>query len=407
MHRYHEVTHQRDYLALKCAKDVPRGSKFNPCPSSEDFAPILNFGSGLKTSDVFPSAVTMPHPEFIDAVLKNIPSAGNEDAVEKPLALDEDHLDKVVHAGDVLKAWDERVSVIFWRGRDVPFVPGMPFGADGLSADRVEAATCKSLLVDVLKMSEEDAAAYVAPNAANDVAQPPRKVTLEDIVVWTATAGGGAAAKTMTPRWRAVIMSAVARKTAASAVGEQSGASPQLAAELGEFQGESLATKGTEIGEGKAAPGFVDGAGTGGGVLTGQWLDAKFTALGNTKCASVLPPALVGEQRSHAQRQHYKYTLDVGGVQGTSWLGTLTAMSTASLVFRVDSPMVGRREGRSQSVSTTRKIRLQYTHMTLPETTVCMARIMNRLLVHTSTIVLSLASKERDVTPKSASLQAC
>ena len=31
------------------------------------------------------------------------------------------------------------------RGGDVPFVPGMPFGAD-----RVEGDTCKSLLVDVL-----------------------------------------------------------------------------------------------------------------------------------------------------------------------------------------------------------------------------------------------------------------
>ena len=73
--------------------------------------------------------------------------------------------------------------------------------------------------------------------------------------------------------------------------------------------------------------------------MTGEWLDAKFTALATTRCAAVLPSELVGERHTHPQRQHFKYTLDVGGHGGTSWLGTLTAMSTASLMFKVDSPM--------------------------------------------------------------------
>ena len=78
------------------------------------------------------------------------------------------------------------------------------------------------------------------------------------------------------------------------------------------------------------------------GSLMGDWLDAKFTSLAATTtnaCASLLPSDLVGDRRAHAERQHYKYTLDVGGHGGTSWLGTLTAMSTASLVFKVTSPM--------------------------------------------------------------------
>jgi hypothetical protein len=138
--------------AAGCSKDVPRGSRFNPCPSSRDYAPILNFGTGLKSGDVFPSAVTMPHPEFINAVLCNTVAASNAtgaEAAKAPLGLNEDHLGQVVHAGEALIGWDERVSVVSWRGTDVPFVPGMPFGTD-----REEGDTCKALLRDVLQMSK-------------------------------------------------------------------------------------------------------------------------------------------------------------------------------------------------------------------------------------------------------------
>lgn len=310
---FHAVTHQRDYLALRCSKDVPRGSKFNPCPASRDYAPILNFGTGLKSAEVFPTAVTMPHPEFIDAVLKNTPSGKSADAADwNPLGLDEGHLDAVVHAREKLIDWDERVSLMTWRGGDVPFVPGMPFGADRLEGD-----TCAALLRDVLNMSQGDADAYAAgaPKGAaakkDDAEPPPRNVTVDDIVAWMTTAEGASAAKAMTPRWRAVIMSAVARKAAQS-------------------QSQSV-LDGATLGVGELASRT--------GLLPGEWLDAKFTAIANTKCAGLLPAELVGEKRNHEQRQHYKYTLDVGGHGGTTWLGTLTAMSTASLVFRVDSPM--------------------------------------------------------------------
>jgi hypothetical protein len=349
---FHVVTHQRDYLALKCAKDVPRGSKFNPCPASKDYAPILNFGTGLKSAEVFPSAVTMPHPEFIDAVLKNTPAVADGEE-ENPLGLDEDHLDLVVHASDALIGWNERMSLVTWRGGDVPFVPGMPFGSDRVD----DGDTCQALLTDVLKMSEKDADAYVGGSKAAEV-QPPRKVTLDDIAAWMATAAGAGAAKTMTPRWRAVIMSAVTRQAAQAAAAAQSSSSLGAAgtaaagtAARGMVGGGTAAGGGAAEKEAEEALGALPRAvyeaaaatlgvtGDAAGGVTGEWLDAKFTRLANGKCAGVLPEELVGELRNHAQRQHYKYTLDVGGHGGTSWLGTLTAMSTASLVFRVDSPM--------------------------------------------------------------------
>lgn len=313
---FHAVTHQHDYLALRCSKDVPRGSKFNPCPASRVYAPILNFGTGLKSAEVFPTAVTMPHPEFVVAVLKNTPSGKSADAADwNPLGLDEAHLDAVVHAREKLVDWDERVSLVTWRGGDVPFVPGMPFGADRLEGD-----TCAALLRDVIDMSQGDADAYAAGTSQKGVTArkddagepPPRNVTLDDIVAWMSSTEGAAAARNLTPRWRAVIMSAVARKSA-------------------QAQAQAVSDGATLGAEG----GFASRA----GLLPGEWLDAKFTALANTKCAGLLPAELVGEKRNHEQRQHYKYTLDVGGHGGTSWMGTLTAMSTASLVFRVDSPM--------------------------------------------------------------------
>jgi len=58
---------------------------------------------------------------------------------EKVLALDEDHFDTLMHTGEDLKSWDERISVISWRGKDTPFVPAMPFGAD-----RIEGTACQA-----------------------------------------------------------------------------------------------------------------------------------------------------------------------------------------------------------------------------------------------------------------------
>ena len=64
----------------------------------------------------------MPHPEFINAVLRNTPPGMSKDTEKggtdkwNPLGLDEDHLDVVLHAGEKLVEWDQRVSLVTWRG---------------------------------------------------------------------------------------------------------------------------------------------------------------------------------------------------------------------------------------------------------------------------------------------------
>ena len=230
-------------------------------------------------------------------------------------------------------------------------------------------------------MSKKDADAYVsAPRGGGakekakvdkELVQPPRKVTLRDIAAWMATPEGAKAVKTMTPRWRAVIMSAVARQAsldvsreanreaslglgagargragsvadAGASAGAGAGGARAASADDangGETKRRQGEEKVEEAFEEEAAAMLGDGEQDPTDGLTGEWLDAKFTALANTRCAGVLPSELVGDRRNHAERQHYKYTLDVGGHGGTSWLGTLTAMATASLVFRADSPM--------------------------------------------------------------------
>jgi hypothetical protein len=43
--------------------------------------------------------------------------------------------------------------------------------------------------------------------------------------------------------------------------------------------------------------------------FAGEWLDAKFTALANTRCRDVLPDDLIDSApRSHAKRQAGAYT---------------------------------------------------------------------------------------------------
>ena len=353
---FHVVTHQRDYLALRCTRDVPKGSKFNPCPAADAYAPILNFGAGFKSSAVFPTAVAMPHPEFIDAVLKNMPSRGAAAAAEpavpaphlgdenaapnEPLGLDEDHLDEVMHAREELTRWEDRVSVVHWRGHDVPFVPGMPFGAErGLGGN-----ACRALLTETFKMSDTDAedAAVLAARSARvtGVVSPaflPRNLTTADVAAWMASKKGQAAARGMTPRWRAVLMAAVARNLRTAALGRD-GASPP--ARRTRRSGRAAAKLGDGVVEATNEWEEVSGQRPSPPVLAGAWLDARFTDVTDDACAALLPrEEILGDRKTFAQRQRYKYALDVGGQGGTSWMGTLTAMSTASLVFRVDSPM--------------------------------------------------------------------
>ena len=165
---FHVVTHQREYLSPECLRGVPKGSRFNPCPAARRWAPVLNFGANPKTAAVFPTAVKMPDVDFIATVLRNERASDTNananasaevnlaaaagDAEPSPLGLDESALDRFVHAGDRLKPWEERVSVVAWRGADVPFAPSMPFGAD-----RMDSALCREMLVDVLDLAPEEA----------------------------------------------------------------------------------------------------------------------------------------------------------------------------------------------------------------------------------------------------------
>ena len=140
---------------------------------------MLNFGANPKTAAVFPTAVKMPDVDFIATVLRNerasdtnananatgrgrsvnlAAAAEDAESESSPLGLDESALDRFAHAGERLKPWEERVSVVAWRGADVPFAPSMPFGAD-----RMDSALCREMLVDVLDLAPEEADRALAP----------------------------------------------------------------------------------------------------------------------------------------------------------------------------------------------------------------------------------------------------
>ena len=288
------VTHQRDYLAPPCVQNVPKGSKFHPCPVAKKWkAPVFNFGSGLKNGAVFPAEVNMPDPEFIDTVLKN----QHPNQPISPLGVTQDGLDQATHAAQPTRPWKDRRAVIAWRGGDTPVAPRMPFGAD--SGVRGEA--CASLLRSTGTMPESDIQAYVAGNRS---VTPPTRVTSTQLNDWANAKAGREQARTLTPRWRAVLGSL--------------SASPDV----------SLSPAAAALGISPAAV-----------PKQKQWLDARFTTLAaNSPCSAVLPDAVVGARMTHDDKSAHKYLLDIGGVGGSGWMGTLTSLSTGALVLRVDSP---------------------------------------------------------------------
>ena len=331
---FHVVTHQREYLSPECLRDVPKGSRFNPCPAARRWAPVLNFGANPKTAAVFPTAVKMPDVDFIATVLRNerasdtnananatgrgrsvnlAAAAEDAESESSPLGLDESALDRFAHAGERLKPWEERVSVVAWRGADVPFAPSMPFGAD-----RMDSALCREMLVDVLDLAPEEADRALSRPSGDDASSadadaPRRRATVAGLAVWMESRRGRVTSRAMTPRWRAVMLSAVARGKAAAARASGSGDS-------GDSDDSVSALSSSK-------------------VLGGEWLDARFTDIDSGPCGDALPLALRGDPLTHAQRQHYKYALDTGGVGGGSGLAALEAMAAASLVFRVESPL--------------------------------------------------------------------
>ena len=378
---FHVVTHQREYLSPECLRNVPRGSKFNPCPAAKRWAPVLNFGANPKTAAVFPTSVKMPDVDFVATVLRNEanpseanagdgPDANAADANASPLGLDEAALDRFVHAGERLKPWEERVSVVAWRGADVPFAPSMPFGAD-----RMDSALCREMLVDVLELTPKEADRAlsrpsgddgrgelgdddVASSAADaDANAPRRRATVAGLAAWMESRRGVAASRAMTPRWRAVMLSAVARGKAAAAktgeagisgeTGSGSGSGSTTASASASFGAASASSSASAIDVARhvsdadvAAFASEDVAALSSAkVLGGEWLDARFTDVDAGPCGDALPLALRGDALTHVQRQHYKYALDTGGVGGGSGLATLEAMAAASLVFRVESPL--------------------------------------------------------------------
>jgi hypothetical protein len=373
---FHVVTHQREYLSPECLRDVPRGSKFNPCPAAKRWAPVLNFGANPKTAAVFPTSVKMPDVDFVATVLRNEanPSEANAhgpdananaiatDADASPLGLDESALDRFVHAGERLKPWEERVSVVAWRGADVAFAPSMPFGAD-----RMDSALCREMLVDVLELAPEEADRALSrprgddddASSAADADAPRRRATVAGLAAWMESRRGVAASRAMTPRWRAVMLSAVARGKAAAAKAGGAGISGETGSGSGSGSGETTASASASFGAdpASASASAIDvarhlsdadvaafasedvAALSSSKVLGGEWLDARFTDVDAGPCGDALPLALRGDALTHVQRQHYKYALDTGGVGGGSGLATLEAMAAASLVFRVESPL--------------------------------------------------------------------
>lgn len=289
------VTHQRDYLAPPCVSNVPKGSRFHPCPVAKAWrAPVFNFGSALKNGDVFPAEVNMPDPEFIDAVLRNQRPAQAETS---PLGVSQDGLAQATYSAQPTRPWKDRVGVVAWRGADVPHAPKMPFGAD--SGVRGEA--CASLLRSAGSMPEGDVGAYVAGNRS--VASPDR-VTSNQLAAWAGSERGGDFARRLTPRWRAVLGS-LSQSPEASV-------SPAAAA---------LGISPVSVPRKK------------------RWLDARFTVLApNAPCSSALPDSIIGARMTHDDKSAHKYLLDIGGVGGSGWMGTLSDLATGALVFRVESP---------------------------------------------------------------------
>ena len=127
------VTHQRDYLAPPCVHNVPKGSKFHPCPVAKKWrAPVFNFGSGLKNGAVFPAEVNMPDPEFIDTVLKN----QHPNQPISPLGVTQDGLDQATHAAQPTRPW--KTASLSSRGAAEipPSLPACPSAPTPASAAR-------------------------------------------------------------------------------------------------------------------------------------------------------------------------------------------------------------------------------------------------------------------------------
>ena len=176
-----------------------------------------------KTAAVFPTAVKMPDVDFIATVLRNerasdtnananatgrgrsvnlAAAAEDAESESSPLGLDESALIGSAHAGERLKPWEERVSVVAWRGADVFFAPSMPFGAD-----RMDSALCREMLVDALDLAREADRARPRPSgddaSSADADAPRRRATVAGLAAWMESRRGRVTSRAMTPRWRA------------------------------------------------------------------------------------------------------------------------------------------------------------------------------------------------------------
>ena len=181
-------------------------------------------------------------------------------------------------------------------GADVPHAPKMPFGADsGVRGEGVRVAPSRRGFD-----ARGDVEAYVAGNRS---VTSPDRVTSNQLAAWAGSERGGEFARRLTPRWRAVLgsLSQSPRRPVSPA-----------AAALG------------------ISPASVP--------RKKRWLDARFTSLAQRAVFVGAPDSVVGAKMTHDDKSAHKYLLDIGGVGGSGWMGTLSDLATGALVFRVESP---------------------------------------------------------------------
>ena len=305
---FHVVTHQREYLSPECLRDVPKGSRFNPCPAARRWAPVLNFGANPKTAAVFPTAVKMPDVDFIATVLRNerasdtnananatgrgrsvnlAAAAEDAESESSPLGLDESALDRLrTPASGSNRGRNASPS---WRGA---------------------ARTCPSR--------------RRCPSAP--IAWTPRCAERCSWTSSTSPRGGGSRA--LAPERRRRVLRRRGRAAAprhrrgargVDGIATRASHEPRDDSEvargdaLRRRQRKSRRRQGERLGDSGDSDDSVSALSSS-KVLGGEWLDARFTDIDSGPCGDALPLALRGDPLTHAQRQHYKYALDTGGV---------------------------------------------------------------------------------------------
>lgn len=269
-------------LLCDCVLEEERLQRPNFC-QNHIFAPILQFGSVYKDTAILPSVVPMPQwnnvPCFMEWQMKESVCLDIQlnSAIAGQLG-GEEGFNADASAGELkempFSVWDSLVPTLIWRGSDHPFLACIHPGLRPI-----------------------DWANDIAPQMAS-FGNHARGVIDSLFGLWD----------NLTPRWRAVALTAKEMSGVKEKETEKDGAHVRQRSQI-------------------------------------EWIDAKFTIKPNIH--GTVDPAkmiqyqpfmeygiqLTDEHMSLSQQSKYKYHIDLGGGGGTTWFGTIEKLGMPGVLF--------------------------------------------------------------------------